>query len=79
MSVGGEEAGLPKKTPWQLQPLAASKKLDPSGRYTARYVPELRRLPPSLIHTPWRRHLHVAQRFGVRLGATYPAPVIAVE
>jgi|GEM_PF-2789489 len=79
MSIGGEDAGLPKKTPWQLQPLAAARKLDASGRYTARYVPELRRLPASLIHTPWRRRLYVARRFGLRLGVNYPAPVIAVE
>ena len=72
MSIGGEDAGLPKKTPWQLQPLAAARKLDASGRYTARYVPELRRLPASLIHTPWRRRLYVARRFGLRLGVNYP-------
>lgn len=79
MSVGGEDGGLPRKTPWQLQPLSASRNLDPTGRYTAQYVHELRKLPVSLIHTPWRRHLYVAQRWGVRLGINYPAPVVPVE
>jgi deoxyribodipyrimidine photo-lyase len=39
-------------------------------------VPELRDLPDAAIHAPWEAKPAVLEHAGVRLGDTYPKPLV---
>jgi deoxyribodipyrimidine photo-lyase len=59
-----------------FNPVLQGRKFDPDGAYVRRYVPELAALPDSAIHAPWEAPALVLAGAGVRLGATYPRPVV---
>jgi deoxyribodipyrimidine photo-lyase len=59
-----------------FNPVLQGRKFDPEGAYVRRFVPELARLPESVIHAPWEAPALVLQAAGVRLGGTYPAPIV---
>ncbi len=57
-------------------PVAQSEKFDPKGEYLRRWLPELARLPDSLIHAPWDAPPLMLAQAGVRLGRDYPLPLV---
>ena len=57
-------------------PVLQGKKFDPDGDYVRRWVPELARLPAEHIHAPWEAPRHELAKAGVRLGDTYPQPIV---
>ena len=59
-----------------FNPVTQGEKFDPEGKYVRKWVPELARLPDDLIHKPWEAGEGVLSAAGVRLGETYPAPVV---
>ncbi len=59
-----------------FNPVLQGEKFDPAGRYVRRFVPELARLPDSLVHRPWDAAPEILRAAGVRLGETYPRPII---
>lgn len=59
-----------------FNPIVQSQQFDPDGDYIRRWVPELRPLPSSTIHTPWRLSENEQRRLGVRIGKDYPHPLI---
>ena len=59
-----------------FNPVLQGQKFDPLGAYVGRWVPELDRLPESLIHCPWQGTPDALARAGVRLGSNYPAPIV---
>lgn len=59
-----------------FSPMAQGAKFDPDGRYVRRWVPELARLPDRWLHAPWTAPPLVLDQAGIRLGETYPAPVV---
>lgn len=59
-----------------FNPETQSRKFDAGGAYLRRWVPELARLPDRWIHAPWSAPTEVLQAAGVRLGHTYPRPII---
>ncbi|MGB0671519.1 MAG: cryptochrome/photolyase family protein, partial [Rhodospirillales bacterium] len=59
-----------------FNPVRQGEKFDPDGAYVRRWVPELASLPNALIHAPWEATEMELAVAGVRLGETYPAPVI---
>jgi len=62
-----------------FNPVAQGQKFDPNGDYVRRWVPELGRLAHRWIHQPWRAPDAVLQAAGVRLGTTYPRPIVPHE
>jgi len=59
-----------------FNPVLQSKKFDPDGRYIREWAPELAGLPNAYIHAPWEAPEDVLAEAGVRLGETYPAPLV---
>jgi deoxyribodipyrimidine photo-lyase len=59
-----------------FNPVTQGQKFDPTGEYTRRWVPELRKLPASSIHQPWKVSASVLEEAGVLLRTDYPAPII---
>ena len=59
-----------------FNPVLQGMKFDPDGRYVRRWVPELARLPDSLLHTPWTAAPLVLEAAGIRMGKTYPLPMV---
>jgi deoxyribodipyrimidine photo-lyase len=59
-----------------FNPISQSEKFDPKGEFIARYVPELSSLPARYRHAPWMAPPLVLQEAGIRIGETYPAPIV---
>jgi len=59
-----------------FNPVTQGEKFDPSGRYVRRWVPELRAMPDRWLHAPWTAPGAVLAEAGVRLGDTYPRPIV---
>jgi deoxyribodipyrimidine photo-lyase len=59
-----------------FNPVLQGEKFDPEGAYVRRFVPEIERLPAALIHKPWQAPAGVLEEAGVRLGKTYPFPIV---
>lgn len=59
-----------------FNPVTQGAKFDPQGRYVRRWVPEIARLPDRWLQAPWTAPPMVLAEAGVRLGATYPRPIV---
>ena len=59
-----------------FNPINQGKKFDPKGTYVRTWVPELEQVPLSRLYEPWLLSTSEQQRAGVRMGTTYPAPIV---
>ncbi|MEZ6057673.1 MAG: deoxyribodipyrimidine photo-lyase [Planctomycetaceae bacterium] len=59
-----------------FNPMLQGAKFDPDGTYVKRWVPELARLNTRWIHAPWTAPQSALQAAGIRLGTTYPEPIV---
>ena len=59
-----------------FNPVAQGQRFDPAGSYVRRWVPELAKLPDSVIHAPWTAVSEILSRADVTLGRDYPAPIV---
>ncbi len=59
-----------------FNPVTQGEKFDPSGAYVRRFVPEIAGLPNQHIHAPWLTPPLILAETGIRLGRTYPAPLV---
>ncbi|XP_049869522.1 cryptochrome-1 isoform X2 [Pectinophora gossypiella] len=57
-------------------PVRLGQRLDPSGEYVRRYVPELRNIPVEYIYEPWKTPLEVQERARCIIGKDYPGPLV---
>lgn len=58
-----------------MSPVAASQ--DATSAYTRKWVPELSKLPKSILHKPWEAPPQVLEAAGVVLGETYPNRIVS--
>lgn len=59
-----------------FNPVLQGETFDPQGDYVKTYVPELAGLPAIWLHRPWEAPPSVLQEAGIRLGSTYPRPIV---
>ncbi|WP_333822623.1 cryptochrome/photolyase family protein [Pinisolibacter sp.] len=59
-----------------FNPVTQGVKFDPAGDYLRRWLPELAALPAGAIHAPWTAAADVAAVADLRLGVTYPSPIV---
>ena len=59
-----------------FNPVTQGKKCDPKGDYIRDFVPELAQMPAAFIHKPWEAPSGVLGMAGIRLGETYPHPIV---
>ena len=59
-----------------FNPVLQGQTFDSQGRYVRRWVPELEKIPAKWIHRPWEAPRGVLSAAGVKLGATYPRPIV---
>jgi deoxyribodipyrimidine photo-lyase len=59
-----------------FNPVAQGERFDPEGAYVRRWIPELAALPARFIHQPWTAPAEVLAEANVRLGETYPRPMV---
>lgn len=59
-----------------FNPVLQGEKFDPDGAYVSRWVPELAKLPPAVIHHPWDATPMELAGAGVTLGRNYPEPIV---
>ncbi len=64
--------------PWfrVFNPVLQGQRFDPDGDWVRRWVPELGQVPARHVHAPWEMPDHAAAAVGVRLGETYPRPIV---
>ena len=59
-----------------FNPTLQGQRFDPQGQYVRRWLPELSALPNRHLHCPAKAPEAVLKAAGVRLGATYPRPIV---
>jgi len=59
-----------------FNPVAQGERFDPDGRYITRWVPEISRLGSAFVHAPQAAPAAALAAAGVRLGETYPRPMV---
>jgi deoxyribodipyrimidine photo-lyase len=59
-----------------FNPTTQSEKFDAEGQFIKRYLPQLAKLPPKLIHAPAAVKPLVLDALRLVLGRDYPTPVV---
>ncbi len=59
-----------------FNPTLQGEKFDPDGAYVRRFCPELAGLPSKFVHRPWTAPASALAEAKVRLGETYPRPIV---
>ncbi len=59
-----------------FNPTLQGERFDPGGAYVRRWVPELRGVPDTYIHEPWRMSEAAQAAAGCQIGVDYPQPIV---
>jgi deoxyribodipyrimidine photo-lyase len=59
-----------------FNPMSQGEKFDPGGAYARKWCPELAALPDRWIYRPFEAPAEVLAEAGVKLGTTYPQPIV---
>lgn len=62
-----------------FNPVTQGNKFDPEGKYIKKYIPELANLPIKYLFAPWEEPADILEESGVKLGDTYPHPVVDLK
>lgn len=62
-----------------FNPVTQGNKFDPDGDYVREYVPELSEVPDKYLHSPWDAPQAILDDAGVKLGDTYPKPIVDLK
>ncbi len=59
-----------------FNPMTQGSKFDPDGAYVRKWCPELKDLETAHIHAPFLAPDDALAKAGVKLGQTYPKPIV---
>ena len=59
-----------------FNPVTQGQKFDPDGTYVRSFIPEIASLPDKYLFNPWDAPEHVLNKFDIKLGTTYPNPIV---
>ena len=59
-----------------FNPVTQGQKFDVAGKYTRKYVPELKLLPDKYLFNPWEAPKQMLLDAGIQLGINYPEPIV---
>jgi len=59
-----------------FNPVTQGERYDANGVYVRRWIPEIAALPNNVLHQPWQADAETLSTAGVRLGQTYPYPIV---
>ncbi|CAJ1370708.1 unnamed protein product [Effrenium voratum] len=80
-SMMWQHQGLAGVSQWLIgidcHPVRHARAADPQGEYVRYWIPELSKLPLKYLHCPWEAPADVLNAAGVKLGTSYPRPVVA--
>ena len=62
-----------------FNPTTQGQKFDPDGNYVRKFIPELKNLPNKYLFSPWEAPEPILQSAGIKLGETYPNPIIDLK
>jgi deoxyribodipyrimidine photo-lyase len=62
-----------------FNPVLQGQRFDPLGHYVRQYCPELSEIPDKFIHNPWDAPPHVLETAKIKLGTTYPLPIVDLK
>lgn len=62
-----------------FNPVRQGQRFDPEGRYVRKYVPEIAALPDRYLFNPWEAPKSLLEDAGIKLGKTYPKPVVDLK
>jgi deoxyribodipyrimidine photo-lyase len=60
-------------------PIKNSEEHDSEGEFIKKWLPELKDVPPSLIHEPWKMNEMEQTFYNCRIGLDYPSPIVDLE
>ncbi len=59
-----------------FNPITQSTRFDHGGEYIKKYVPELRSVPETYIHEPWKMNIADQEKADCKIGRDYPEPIV---
>ena len=62
-----------------FNPVTQGQKFDPDGEYVRQYVPEIALLQNKYLFSPWEAPESILKEAGIKLGSTYPYPVVDLK
>jgi deoxyribodipyrimidine photo-lyase len=62
-----------------FNPVTQGEKFDPGGAYVRKWVPELKDMPDKWVHQPWEADAGTLDKAGLKLGETYPEPIVDLK
>ncbi|MCF8462994.1 MAG: DNA photolyase family protein [Rickettsiaceae bacterium] len=62
-----------------FNPVTQGEKFDANGDYTRHFIPELANLPKEYLFNPYKAPDHILIQAGIKLGETYPKPIISID
>ena len=62
-----------------FNPITQGLRFDPNGDYTRRYIPEISMLPNKFLFNPWDAPNEVLKESNIKLGETYPKPIVDIK
>lgn len=62
-----------------FNPVMQGQKFDPEGNYIRRFIPEIASLPDKYLFSPWEAPEYILQSAQIKLGSSYPAPIVDLK
>ncbi len=60
-------------------PIKNSEEHDSEGIFIKQWIPELKGIPPHLLHEPWKLSLIEQHLYACEIGKDYPAPIVDID